>query len=247
MMTHPAAPLRDPADRDHYGSAADYAYAKLHWAIVEGHFTPGRRMREIELASWLGISRTPTRHALARLEIEGLLEVRPRTGLVVSSLDETAMEELYEMRAVLEGAAAAMAAHHASAREVAALNQLVEDEALLPADPSVRYRHNLSFHRAIYAAAHNRFLMKSLHALHDAIALLGPTTLGTKGRLPDAAREHRLIVEAIEQKDRIRADKEARGHILKAVELRRVMLRSSVNQVGAPEKFRNRTQKGVRR
>jgi DNA-binding GntR family transcriptional regulator len=247
MMTHPAAPLRDPADRDHYGSAADYAYAKLHWAIVEGHFTPGRRMREIELASWLGISRTPTRHALARLEIEGLLEVRPRTGLVVSSLDETAMEELYEMRAVLEGAAAAMAAHHASAREVAALNQLVEDEALLPADPSVRYRHNLTFHRAIYAAAHNRFLMKSLHALHDAIALLGPTTLGTKGRLPDAAREHRLIVKAIEQKDSIRADKEARGHILKAVELRRRMLRSSVNQVGAAENTRKHTQKGVRR
>ena len=89
-------------------------------------------MREIELASWLGISRTPTRHALSRLEIEGLLEVRPRTGLVVSSLDETAMEELYEMRAVLEGAAAAMAAHHASPREVAALEQLIKEEARLP-------------------------------------------------------------------------------------------------------------------
>ncbi len=244
MMAHPAAPLRDPADRDHYGSAADYAYAKLHSAIVEGHFTPGRRMREIELASWLGISRTPTRHALSRLEIEGLLEVRPRTGLVVSSLDETAMEELYEMRAVLEGAAAAMAAHHASAREVAALSQLIEEESRLPADPNVRYRHNLAFHRAIYAAAHNRFLMKSLHALHDAIALLGPTTLGAKGRLPDAAREHRLIVEAIEEKDGIRANKEARAHILKAVELRRMMLRNSVSQAGATGSARKRTTKG---
>jgi DNA-binding GntR family transcriptional regulator len=246
-MANTAAPARDPADRDHYGSAADYAYAKLHAAIVEGHFSPGRRMREIELASWLGISRTPTRHALSRLEIEGLLEVRPRTGLVVSSLDETAMEELYEMRAVLEGAAAAMAAHHASPREVAALAQLIEDEARLPSDPTVRYRHNLAFHRAIYAAAHNRFLMKSLYALHDAIALLGPTTLGAKGRLPDAAREHRLIVEAITKRDGARAEVAARTHILKAVELRRTMLRSSAGQGGTPETSRKRTNKGVNR
>ena len=208
---------------------------------------PGRRMREIEIASWLGISRTPTRHALSRLEIEGLLEVRPRTGLVVSSLDETAMEELYEMRAVLEGAAAAMAAHHASSREVAALTQLVEDEARLPADPILRYRHNLAFHRAIYAAAHNRFLMKSLHALHDAVALLGPTTLGAKGRLPDAAREHRLIVEAIAQRDGIRADKAARAHILKAVELRRMMLRNGVSEAGAPGSSKKRANKGENR
>ncbi|NJO24423.1 MAG: GntR family transcriptional regulator [Sphingomonadales bacterium] len=242
-MPNTAAPTRDPADRDRYDSAADYAYAKLHTAIVEGHFSPGRRMREIELASWLGISRTPTRHALSRLEIEGLLEVRPRTGLVVSSLDETAMEELYDMRAVLEGAAAAMAAHHASPREVAALEQLIKDEARLPIDPAVRYRHNLVFHRAIYAAAHNRFLMKSLHALHDAIALLGPTTLGAKGRLPDAAREHRLIVEAITKRDGARAEEAARRHILKAVELRRTMLRGNVSQAGATGTSYNRIER----
>ncbi|MET0569209.1 MAG: GntR family transcriptional regulator [Hyphomicrobiaceae bacterium] len=246
-MAQPAASSRDSVDRDHYGSAADYAYAKLHSAIVGGQFTPGRRMREIELASWLGISRTPTRHALSRLEIEGLLEIRPRTGLVVASLDETAMEELYEMRAVLEGAAAAMAAHHASPREIAALQQLVEAEARLPGDPAARYRHNLAFHRAIYAAAHNRFLMKSLHALHDAIPLLGPTTLSAKGRLPDAAREHCLIVEAIAKRDGARAEEAARRHILKAVELRRTMLRSSTSQGAATETSRKRATKGVNR
>jgi len=246
-MPNPAAPLHNTADRDHYDSAADYAYAKLHSAIVGRHFAPGKRMREIELASWLGISRTPTRHALSRLEIEGLLEVRPRTGLVVASLDETAMEELYDMRAVLEGAAAAMAAHHASPRELAALEQLVEDEAQLSADPGARYRHNLAFHKAIYAAAHNRFLMKSLHALHDAIALLGPTTLSAKGRLPDAAREHRLIVEAITKRDGARAEAAARTHILKAVELRRTMLRSTVDQAGAAGINRKRATKGENR
>ena len=62
-------------DRDQFASAADYAYAALRKEIVEGRFPPGRRMREIELAQLLGISRTPTRQALSRLELEGLLVV----------------------------------------------------------------------------------------------------------------------------------------------------------------------------
>ena len=214
---------RRPVERDRSRSAADYAYAALREEIVEGRFPPGRRMREIELASWLGISRTPTRQALSRLEIEGLVALQPRAGLVVSSLDAAAMAELYEMRAALEGTAAAMAARHASARDVEALVQLVEAEGALPEDPAIRYRHNLAFHGAIYQAAHNRYLMKSLQALNDAIALLGPTTMGVAGRLADAHEEHRRIVAAIAAQDGDKAESEARAHVGRALDLRRRM------------------------
>jgi DNA-binding GntR family transcriptional regulator len=214
---------RRPVERDRYGSAADYAYAALRREIVEGRFAPGRRMREIELASWLGISRTPTRQALSRLEVEGLVALQPRAGLVVSTLDAAATEELYEMRSALEGTAAAMAARHGSARDVEALVQLVETEGTLPEDPAIRYRHNLAFHGAIYQAAHNRYLMKSLQALNDAIALLGPTTMGMEGRLADAHEEHRRIVAAIAAKDGEEADREARAHVGRALDLRRRM------------------------
>ena len=115
-----------PAERTDYGSATDYAYAALRREILEGRFPPGRRMREIELASWLGVSRTPTRQALSRLEHEGLVDMRPRTGLAVATLDAAAMEELYEMRGALEGIASAMAARHSSTRDVETLVQLVE-------------------------------------------------------------------------------------------------------------------------
>ena len=67
-------------DRDQFASAADYAYAALRKEIVEGRFPPGRRMREIELAQLLGISRTPTRQALSRLELEGLAAAAFLTG-----------------------------------------------------------------------------------------------------------------------------------------------------------------------
>lgn len=212
------------SDRDRYASAADYAYAMIRSSIVEGRFEPGRRMREIELADWLGISRTPTRQALSRLELEGLLEMRARVGLVVAMLGLDAVEELYDMRSALEGTAAGLAARHASPRDIAALRQLLADEPRHAVDPRSLARHNRALHEAIYAAAHNRFLMKSVQALHDAIALLGPTTLGIEGRHAVAHVEHAGIVAAIEARDAARADALARAHILNALGLRRVML-----------------------
>src|SRR5215217_493138 len=207
---------RPSFDRDQYGSAADYSYAVLRRAIVEGRFMPGRRMREVELSEWLGVSRTPLRQALSRLEVEGLLVVTPRTGLVVASLDEEATGELYDMREALEGAAASLAARHASPREVGILKEMVAAEARLARDPETRAQHNLAFHRAIYGAAHNRFLVKSLHALHDAIALLGPTTFAVEGRPEQAEREHARIVEAVAAQQPEDAEAAARSHVRQA-------------------------------
>jgi DNA-binding GntR family transcriptional regulator len=212
-----------PTDRDSYVSAADYAYGALRREIVEGRFAPGRRMREIELSDWLSISRTPIRQALSRLEVEGLLAVVPRVGLVVASLDERAMAELYDMRMALEGSAAAFAAQHASARDIARLRELLDTETGLPHDASVLYRHNLAFHQAIYAAAHNRFLVKSLHVLHDALSLLGTTTLSQPGRPQKACIEHARIVDAIESRDVDTAEREARHHIHNALLVRKAM------------------------
>ena len=209
--------------RDRFGSAADYAYATLRAEILEGRFSPGRRMREIELAEWLGVSRTPVRAALSRLEGEGLVAFVPRIGLVVATLDADAVAELYDMREVLEGAAAALAARHAGPRDVAALRELIATERALPRDAVIRAQHNLVFHQAIYVAAHNRFLVRSLHALHDAIALLGPTTFAVPGRPEDAEREHARVVEAIAARHPEEAEEAARSHVRQAFTVRQAM------------------------
>lgn len=210
-------------DRESYGSAADYAYAALRREIVEQRFMPGRRMREIELSEWLGISRTPTRQALARLEVEGLLNLLPRHGLVVASLDERAMAELYEMRIALEGSSAAFAARHASERDIARLLEFIEAEQHLPPAADALYRHNLAFHQALYTAGHNRFLVKSVAVLHDAMSLLGPTTLAQPGRPGEALVEHRRIVDAIVRRDPDAAERAARDHIQQALAVRKRM------------------------
>lgn len=222
-------------DRNKYASAADYAYAALRREIVEGRFAPGRRMREIELAQRLGISRTPTRQALSRLELEGLLDLRPRVGLAVSVLDMDAVEELYEMRAALEGNAAAMAARHASPRDLALLQRLLDEGTGPEGDPLELYRHNRELHEAIHVAAHNRYLEKSLHALHDAIALLGPTTLAAQGRAIVAHGEHVAIVAAITAKNDAEADRLARAHILGALDVRREILDRERRRSARPE------------
>lgn len=222
-------------DRDKFASAADYAYAALRREIVEGRFAPGRRMREIELAQRLGISRTPTRQALSRLELEGLLDLRPRAGLVVSVLDLDAVEELYEMRAAVEGTAAAMAARHARPRDLALLHKLLDEETSLGSDPPTLYRHNRELHEAIHVAAHNRYLEKSLHALHDAIALLGPTTLAAGGRAAIAHEEHAAIVKAISERDDVTADRLMRAHIVDALDVRRAILERERRRSAGPD------------
>ena len=203
-----------------YALAADYAYAMLRRGIEDGTFGPGARMREIDLATRLGVSRTPIRQALSRLEVEGMLTVAPRTGLVVASLDSDAMTELYNMREVLEGAAAVFAARNASPKEISDLERILDETPSIAGDPREFARHNRRLHQAIYDAAHNRFLVKSLQALHDAMLLLGPTTLSTKARRKEAHEEHRALIAAIADRDGEAATAVVRQHIQAALKVR---------------------------
>jgi len=201
-------------------SMAERAYQRLRSAIAAGQLLPRTRLREDALAKWLEMSRTPVREAVRRLEAEGFFSRDSRT-LVVSSLDQQSVVELYAMREVLEGTVAAFAAQQASKGEVATLRELCEIEAGLLDRPEDVVRHNDRFHTALYGAAHNRFLLKSLGTLRDARALLGPSTLNQPSRISSAHAEHLAIVDAIEARDPGRAEEAARNHIAAAARERR--------------------------
>jgi DNA-binding GntR family transcriptional regulator len=211
------------ADRQPHGSAAEFAYATLRGEITEGRLPPGHRLREQELSERLQVSRTPVREALSRLQADGLLVMQPRTGLAVAELDEAAGIELYETREALEGAAAALAARYANPRDIAAMQAILAAEELVADDPLLLQRHNRRFHGAVLAAAHNRFLLKSLQALHDALTLLGPTTLARAGRRAQAQAEHRRVLGAIEKRDSAAAEAEMRAHVRRGAEVRQAM------------------------
>lgn len=194
-------------------SRAEYAYQMLFQAITEGHLKPGGRILEAELASWIGISRTPVREALKRLESEGLVCTAPRRGMIVARLDLQAIMELYQMREVLEGTAARLAAQQCSDAEVYNLRELLYQEQRAQYDPTEQANRNRAFHNALYLAAHNRYLLKTLNSLRDAMALLGPTTYLLPDRPQIALTEHAAIVQAIGNRDGEAAEKAAREHI----------------------------------
>ena len=195
-------------------SRADFVYDSLRDAISDGRIAGGERVREEEVARNLGVSRTPVREALQRLQQRGLLALGAGRGLVVAQLSQQQVVELYAMREILEGSAARFAAKHATAAEIEILYQLQEE--LKTADATLHVSLNRRFHQAIYEAAHNRYLMQTLDSLHDSFALLRSSTLRLPHRQRNSDEERRRIIAAIEKHDPDLAEREAREHILQA-------------------------------
>ena len=191
------------------------AYAMILDAIDRGHYPPGARLVETELAERFGVSRTPIREALQRLETQSLL-TRDGRSLIVSSLDHNQLAELYVVRAELEGLAASLAARHATDEEVRVLRDMVEDDRNLLGDPSAMARANRRFHKQIHLASHNRFLVQQLDLVHRSMALMATTSLAAVGRDEDALIEHDRIVTAIQNRDTNAAGEALRAHISKA-------------------------------
>lgn len=187
------------------------AYARIRAAIREGSLAPGERLTETDLAARFGVSRTPVRQAIARLEAEGLLTHEARRGLTVTRPDHQQVVELYVMREVLEGAAARLAAQHASETEIAAMAEIVEHEPDAFGDARALAEVNQRLHGLLYLAAHNRYLLRSLEQLAATMSLL-PTLLTRGGRAEQAHAEHRAIIAGILARDGAVAEAAARAH-----------------------------------
>jgi DNA-binding GntR family transcriptional regulator len=202
----------------------ELVYRQIRDAIQAGELTPGTRMREVELAHWLGTSRTPVREALGRLQNDGLVANDPNRGMIVTELDHQMVDELYVMREVLEGTAAGLAARHATDAEIALLRRLAEKDHELGDNPAQLSSNNKFFHDKLYLSAHNRYLLKTVSTLRESMALLGHTTLALPGRSVTAVDEHEAIISAIERRDCAAAEAAARAHIRAAYRARMQVL-----------------------
>lgn len=195
------------------------AYALILEAIDVGTYKPGDRLVESELAERFGVSRTPIREALQRLETQSLL-VRDGRSLIVAALDHNQLAELYVVRAELEGLAARLAARHATDEEVRVLRSMIEADRKLIGDPEAMSRANRRFHKQVHLASHNRYLVQQLDLVHRSMALLAVTSLAAEGRGSAALAEHAAIVEAIARGDGDAAYAALKDHISKAFETR---------------------------
>lgn len=200
-------------------SRGNQAYSFIVEGIQSGKLKPGTRLRETELAEMTGLSRTPVREALNRLQLEGLVTTDAARGLIVTELDYSMASELYAMREVLEGTAARLAARHASDVEIDFLREINARDASLTS-PEALAANNRLFHETLYRCAHNRYLVKTLNSLQESMVLLGQTTLAAPGRAETSRAEHGAIVDALARRDPDAAEKAARAHIIAAYRIR---------------------------
>lgn len=193
----------------------DRVYQKLRQAVLEGTLTPGERLIERKLAQQLKVSRTPVREAIRILEREGLVYHLPRVGATVARMDEQEVNETYRIRAVLEGLATRMAAERIEPSQLHELTKLLD---LIEAYSSQENLEKLEkihweFNDLIYRAAGSPRLYDMITSLADYIAIYVRFGYAQPGRIAEATREHRQLVEAIKLRDGDLAERVAREHI----------------------------------
>lgn len=201
-------------------SLGETAVLEIRRAIQEGQLPTGTHLTETDIAEWLGMSRTPVREAMRKLESEGLLLNQPFRGAMVMRLDVEDIRQLFAVRELLESAAAGWCAENATASEIEALRELIRQEAEALSDPRALMALNRRFHDAILDAAHNHFLRKAAVGVQASFPLLGDSNLLDKPRARAAHAQHLTILKAIEARNVARAEAAAREHVRHSLEYR---------------------------
>ena len=198
---------------------SETVYYALREAIIRNLLPPGSVMNERVLAQALGVSRTPVRDALRQLTTEGFLTGVPRQGLIVTDLSLKDIEEIYTMRAALEGAAARMSAQTISPSELVIIEDVCAQMAAAVEKDDVErlLALNRRFHEFLCSTARNRRLTEQVLRLYDAVRPICLTSLADRARARESLQEHEALVAAIRRRDPDEAERLAREHMTQSM------------------------------
>ena len=211
------------------GTAAEVAHAVLREAILSNVLSPGTRLRADRLAKHLGVSKTPVREALRKLQAEDFIVVSPGNALTVKVLSEKQLLEIYYTREALEGMAARLAAENAGALDLANMRAVLHDleEAFAAGNRDVLRHFTGEFQLAMFKAAHNDFLHDLVKSLLEKIRNQRASTIRMPGRDAEVVAFCRDLLHAIEKRDPDTCERLARGNRRRTLELRLKMMRSA--------------------
>ncbi|QRG69041.1 GntR family transcriptional regulator [Brevibacillus choshinensis] len=182
----------------------------LREAILRGHFQPGERLVQEELASSLGVSRMPVREALRKLETEGLVIIEPHRGAIVKSLSVEDIQEIYGLRAQFEKMAVEMSAAHMSQADIDQLEELVV--AMEKSSDSTEFiESNIEFHRLLISRCTWKRLVSFIETLWNGFPQQTPQMLNDQTEKSN--KEHRDILQAIKNGNAAEAGRLVHGHI----------------------------------
>lgn len=192
--------MDDEKSGDLLASAQSVAHEQLRTMILSGVLRSGQPLRQEDIAKRLGISRLPVREALSRLEIEGLVELKPRRGFFVASLDIDEIEDIFEMRALLEAHAGLLATQKRTLDDADAvdhdfeeLDRVVKRSEKQGLDFAVFSEVNARFHRRIFETSGRRHLLRQIAMLRNSVGALVQVIAEDKDAMRSAQEEHRLM------------------------------------------------------
>ncbi|MFW5996119.1 MAG: GntR family transcriptional regulator [Halanaerobiaceae bacterium] len=208
-----------PLDSYSYKPLRRQVYEVLREAILTGKLEPGEKITEVEIAEQLNVSRTPVREAIRMLELEEFIVIVPQRGVFVAGIRSTKeIDDIFQVRAELEGLAASLAARNISREQLEKMNNYISQikECIENGDLENCVKLDISFHQIIYEASENTWLQKILDTLFEQMTRFRSKSLSLEGRLKKALNEHKKLGKALEGGEAEEARKLARKHIIAA-------------------------------
>lgn len=196
----------------------EIVFMELKKAIFDGRIKEGEHLVENTIAEKMNVSRTPVREALRQLEAEGLVVNIPRRGAIVKGITLQDAEEIYDLREVLEGLTTRLACKNRTEEDINRLNDILNlmAEAIKEEDYCKYLNLHKGYNDIILNSSSNKRLQSMMKNIYEHLASLRSVSLYNKDRRVLAIEEHRQIVNAIEKRDEVRAEKLAREHVKKA-------------------------------
>lgn len=181
----------------------EMVYEELKMQILTGAIIPGTRMMEVELAKEIGVSRTPIREAIRKLEKEGLVTIEPRRGAYASQISTEDMIDILEVRQDMEGLAAFFAASRMTPEQLQNLKEVSElyNEAVKAGEMEEMIKHDTRFHRIIVESCNNKILVKMIEQLQELVLRFRYIYYDDFKRAENMPDEHYEILHAIETGD----------------------------------------------
>ena len=200
---------------DSYKPLRELVCEHIREAIINGVFSPGERLMEIQMADEMGVSRTPVREAIRKLEMEGFVVMIPRRGTYVSNMSIKDINDVYEIRISLDTLAAGLAAERISDEELEELQRLLVKvgNAIEENDMAKVVEADIEFHDVLYKASRNERLRNIINNLREQITVIRGVSMRYPGRLKDTQEEHRRLVESIAARDVEKSQEAARIHL----------------------------------
>jgi len=204
-----------PIKLDSYKPLRELVSDALREAIVNGTLRAGERLMEIQLAEDMGVSRTPVREAIRKLELEGFVVMLPRKGAYVADISIKDINEVFEIRTALDGLAAGLAAERITEGELEQLERLLVEigKPIEQGDLELVVEIDTRFHDVLYKASRNDRLVGIIGNLRELFQRFRTISMAFPGRIKETVEEHKRLVEAISQRDVELAQRLAREHM----------------------------------